>query len=359
MNSMLNTENIAKNTNNMEFGSDFHLCAYPIGKSILDIYQNANLYIDGRQALIDIVKQNQWERIWVPSYYCYEFVESIRPYIEVKYYNYTPFEDLNQALDKITISDKEAIVISNFFGLNDQSHNYLKGTVIEDHSHDLISDWARNSNADWCFASLRKTLPVADGGILWSPKHYNLPRQPRHTEAGDKLADDRYRAMALKSQYLEGTKIDKDVFREIYIRTENEFDMLPISCISKQSFDIISQLDIEKWYNTKRNNWELAATNIVTTSYIKVLTADTNVHNNHPFSIILMLGSQVLRDKFRTLLIQNKIYPAILWSIPSDKCSLSQDFSNTMLSIHCDARYNSEEMMIMINRINNIIKCLE
>ena len=209
MNSMLNTENIAKNTNNMEFGSDFHLCAYPIGKSILDIYQNANLYIDGRQALIDIVKQNQWERIWVPSYYCYEFVESIRPYIEVKYYNYTPFEDLNQALDKITISDKEAIVISNFFGLNDQSHNYLKGTVIEDHSHDLISDWARNSNADWCFASLRKTLPVADGGILWSPKHYNLPRQPRHTEAGDKLADDRYRAMALKSQYLEVIKKDK------------------------------------------------------------------------------------------------------------------------------------------------------
>ena len=165
--------------------------------------------------------------------------------------------------------------------------------------------------------------------------------------------------MALKSQYLKGDRIDKDFFREIYIRTENEFDTLPISSISKQSFDIISQLDIEKWYGAKKSNWELAVANILTNGDIKVLTADTNAHNNHPFSIILRFSTQALRDKFRTLLIQNKIYPAILWNIPSDKCSISQDFSNTMLSIHCDARYNSEEIMIMIKRINNIIKCLE
>ncbi len=343
----------------MEFGSDFHTCNYPIGESLLDIYRDANLYIDGRQALIDIIKNNEWECIWVPSYYCYEFIEALLPYTKVRFYDYTPFENLILALNKITVSDKEAIVISNFFGLNDQSHTDLKCAIIEDHSHDLISDWARNSNADWCFASLRKTLPIADGGILWSPKRHNLPPKPKQTTEGEKLAYDRYKAMALKSQYLKGDRIDKDFFREIYIRTENEFDTLPISSISKQSFDIISQLDIEKWYGTKKSNWELAVANILTNCDIKVLTADTNAHNNHPFSIVLKFSSQDIRDKFRTLLIQNKIYPAILWNIPSDKCRLSQDFSNTMLSVHCDARYNSDEMMIMIKRINNIIKCLE
>lgn len=343
----------------MEFGSDFHVCNVPIGESLLDIYRDANLYIDGRQALIDVIKHNEWECIWLPSYYCYEFIEALVQYTKVKFYDYTPFENLNLALNKITISNKDALVISNFFGLNDQSYIDFKCTIIEDHSHDLISGWARNSNADWCFASLRKTLPIADGGILWSPKHHNLPIKPTHTIEGDKLATERYRAMALKSQYLEGHKIDKNLFRDIYIRTENEFGALPISSISKQSFDIISQLDIVKWYNTKRKNWKLAVANISTNNDIKVLTDSANVHNNHPFSIVLKFSSQDIRDKFRTLLIQNKIYPAILWSIPFDKYSISQDFSNTMLSIHCDARYDSEEMMIMINRINNIIKCLE
>ena len=343
----------------MEFGSDFHACNYPIGESLLDIFRDANLYIDGRQALIDIIKDNEWECIWVPSYYCYEFIEALLPYTKVRFYDYTPFENLNLIFNKITISDKEAIVVSNFFGLNYQSYNDIKCTIIEDHSHDLISDWARNSDADWCFASLRKTLPIADGGILWSPKRHSLPLKPRQTTEGEKLASDRYKAMALKSQYLEGNRIDKDFFREIYIRTENEFDTLPISSISKQSFDIISQLDIKKWYNTKKNNWELAVANIRTNKDIKVLTSTTNIHNKHPFSIVLKFSSQDVRDKFRTLLIQNKIYPAILWSIPSDKCSISQNFSNTMLSIHCDARYDSDEMMIMIKRINNIIKCLE
>lgn len=341
----------------MEFGSDFHLCAYPIGKSILDIYQNANLYIDGRQALIDIVAHNKWECIWIPSYYCYEFIESVKPYIKVKYYNYTPLENIDQVLKDVVVSDNDAIVISNYFGINNQPKIVLKCTVIEDHSHDLISNWARNSNADWCFASLRKTLPIADGGILWSPKRHNLPQKPTHTDKGEKLATRRYEAMALKAQYIDGGKGDKDFYRELYIRTENELDTLPISSISKRSLDIISQLDIEKWYNIKRRNWNLATANIKLNNDILLLTP--NNQDNYPFSIVLKFSSQDTRDRFRILLIQNKIYPAILWSIPSDKCSLSQDFSNTMLSIHCDARYNSEEMMIMINRINNIIKCLE
>ena len=343
----------------MEFGSDFHCCDYPIGNSLLNIYRDANLYIDGRQALIDVVKYNKWECLWVPSYYCYEFVYALNPYTQVKFYDFTPFEDLNQALNNITISKNDAVVVSNFFGLNNQSNISLKCQIIEDHSHDLISDWARNSKADWCFASLRKTLPIPDGGILWSPQHHNLPRKPNHTVEGEVLAFERYNAMTLKYRYLNGDKIDKNIYREIYLKTENRFDTLPISSISKRSLEIISQIDIEKWYNIKRSNWNLAVANIKTNNNIKVLLPDSNIHNNYPFSIVIRFNSQVIRDKFRMLLIHNNIYPAILWSIPFDKCSTSQSFSNTMLSIHCDARYNSEMMMIMIERINNIIKCLE
>ena len=85
----------------MEFGSDFHCCEYTIGKSLLDIYKNTNLYISGRQALIDVVKANHWRCLWVPSYYCHDFLAIVSPYIHIKFYNYTPFEDVDKIVNNI------------------------------------------------------------------------------------------------------------------------------------------------------------------------------------------------------------------------------------------------------------------
>ncbi len=47
--------------------------------------------------------------------------------------------------------------------------------LIEDHSHDPQSTWATSSTADYAFASLRKTMPISDGAILWSPRGRALP----------------------------------------------------------------------------------------------------------------------------------------------------------------------------------------
>ena len=45
------------------------------------------------------------------------------------------------------------------------------------------------------------------------------------------------------------------------------------------------------------------------------------------------------RERYRKYLIQNNIYPAILWQISDTASKDSIDFGNRMLSIHCDARY--------------------
>ena len=355
------TSVLARNTEkcNMEFGSDFHYCDYTTGRSLLDIYRDANLYIDGRQALIDIIRDNKWRCIWVPSYYCYEFIESVIPYIEVKFYDYTPYEDLTKVIHRLEVSSDDAIVIANFFGISTQYDFSLGCTIIEDHSHDLISDWAKNSKADWCFASLRKTLPIADGGILWSPKGHTLPTQPSHTVKGEELATNRYRAMTMKRQYLNGEKICKEAFREIYIQTENEFGTLPISSISHQSMDILSQLDVTEWYNRKKRNWKFVTENILTDEEIRILMPINCDCSIYPFSIVMQFRTNSMRDNFRSQLIKNEIYPAILWDIPEDKCLSSQDFSRKMLSIHCDGRYSVSDIVVLTDRINNIIQCLK
>lgn len=73
----------------------------------------------------------------------------------------------------------------------------------------------------------------------------------------------------------------------------------------------------------------------------------------HPFSILILSESQGERERFRQYLIQNSIYPAILWRAPKTASKESFDFGNRMLSFHCDARYSSqatEQMCEIINK---------
>ena len=63
----------------------------------------------------------------------------------------------------------DAVLAVNFFGAGTgtgwaDQRAAADWLLVEDHSHDPFSPWAVGSNADFAFSSLRKTLPVPDGG---------------------------------------------------------------------------------------------------------------------------------------------------------------------------------------------------
>ena len=70
----------------------------------------------------------------------------------------------------------------NFFGIRkgkawqDWLSQHKDIILIEDHTHDPFSTWAQQSTAHYAMASLRKTLPIPDGAILWSPQKMSLPK---------------------------------------------------------------------------------------------------------------------------------------------------------------------------------------
>lgn len=99
----------------------------------------------------------------MPEYFCYEIIDSIKKNdIEICFYNDNPLLDDDIEISKIKFEDGDVLFRMNFFGLREFRDNSELGiSVIEDHSHDLIGDWPVNSNADWCIASLRKTLPIS------------------------------------------------------------------------------------------------------------------------------------------------------------------------------------------------------
>lgn len=334
-----------------EFGSDFHYLKKGDNASGLigHYYPDAVYYASGRQALIDLYKQMGWKRLWVPEYFCYEVLGSMeRAGLNLKFYIDYPLSNDEEVLSSLHFEDGDALFRMNYFGLRSRrSNSAIQVPVVEDHTHDLIGDWASNSDADWCIASLRKSLPLAEGGILWSPKGYHLPEAPVMTTLNNRLAALRWNAMRLKTSFLDNKIFDKTEFRNIMVTTEDQFDSLELSALDPETVDYLGHFDVGLWLKGKQKNWTVLKD--VKTGSFNVLLPETE--DCTPFSLILLFKNEEERNRYRMALIEKNVFPAILWSIPSGKQSVVADFSRRMLSIHCDARYCSDDLF----RLRSII----
>ena len=341
-----------------EFGSDFHYIDGFKGKgnALQDFFPKANYYADGRQALIDLYRSQGWQRLWVPEYFCYDVIASLKEAgLDLRFYvdypgnndNLNDNENLN-----LNFRQGDALLRVNYFGMRSyRSPEKLMVPVVEDHTHDLIGGWAMNSHADWCIASWRKSLPIPEGGILWSPVGLKLPEQPEKSDENERIAAIRWEAMRMKAWYLAGEDVEKATFRAGFVDTEEYFDRADVCALDRESSEYLKSFDIRGWYNKKYENWELLRD--IKKEGVKVIRPEDL--GCYPFSLVLLFDFQIDRDKVRKALIENQIYPAILWNVPSPTEGEIFKFSRGMLSIHCDARYTKEEILQMRSILVKVI----
>ncbi len=322
----------------------------------MGIYHDEVLFADGRHCIEALIRQYCWKRLWMPSYFCYNIIEYLQKNtgIEIVIYIDYPGNDDRKAISELCFQKGDVLFRMNYFGLRSfRSTKDIPVPVIEDHSHDLIGDWARNSDADWCIASLRKIIPIPEGGIVWSPKGYKLDCHPEQSVSNNALVQKRWQAMEEKSKYLVGLQDDKDSFRELFLETEDAFDNLEISSIDERSKVFLHYFDLDAWYKAKNRNWKVLS-RLSSTKGIKVLFPESEELT--PFSCIVLFENHSERERVRKELINTSIYPAVLWNVPENvDCEVSS-ISKRMLSIHCDGRYNESEMQYLINTINKIIQ---
>ena len=343
-----------------EFGSDFHYIepVRPPGTTIYDLYPFANYYADGRQALIHLYHSQGWERLWIPEYFCYEVVASLKEAgLKLSFYTDYP----GYCFDSQTLEDiqncgcfrpKDAVLRVNYFGSRSyrSSENLSVAAVVEDHTHDLVGSWAVNSHADWCIASLRKTLPIPEGGILWSPQKKCLPESPKQSNENERIASVRWEAMQLKTLFIKGETVEKSDFRDRFLDTEGFFDTVPVCALDDKSQEYLHSFDIKEWFIKKRDNWELLRS--IKKNDIHVFgTEDSGCY---PFSLVLVFDSHAERNRVRMSLIERGIYPTVLWRIPLVSDTEVFNFSQVMLSIHCDARYSHDEVLAMKSIIESV-----
>lgn len=356
-----------------EFGSDFHYISgfQGMGNTLGGFYPHANYYADGRQALIHLYHSQRWQRLWVPEYFCYEVIVSLKQAgLNLMFYTDWPGnDDANlcssmvagrvscgtsqyDSLNKV-VRPLDAVLRVNYFGTRSyRSPEKLSvAAVIEDHTHDLIGDWPIHSTADWCIASLRKSLPIPEGGMLWSPIGLKLPSAPKVSEENERIAVIRWDAMKRKARYLAGEAVEKSEFRKGFVETEEFFDHAQVCALDKASQEYLKTFDIRSWYNHKRENWE--SLKDIKKDGVRVICPENM--GCYPFSLVLLFDSPEERDKVRKSLIEYQVYPAVLWNVPDTASCEVKSFSRRMLSIHCDARYTADDIQQMKTIIESIL----
>lgn len=353
-------------TSNYEQGSEYHWLSYqkevdysaPWAKSDL-------LFGSGRDALRALVAHGQskrnWRRLWVPSYFCQDVIAALDGGIAVLAYSDGPL-DLSPNFEKIDVRNGDALLVVNFFGLRGKpsfeeiDRNLVE--IIEDHTHDPWSNWACTSEADWCIASLRKVLPIPDGGVLWSPLKKPLPSKAPICDEHNLASLEKLAAMILKRLYFEGRFTEKKVFREIASSGEHRISSREVSGIFKWTEDALDSFPIKTWREKRRKNHEVLSSEL--SGLFGLTLLQSGVVDACPFSGILLFDSPECKNYMKDKLIASRIYPAILWPLGKPLVAgINQeyvDFSERMLSVHCDMRYGEDDMNFLAERIRYSLK---
>jgi hypothetical protein len=297
-------------------------------------------------AVAQLVSENN-PTLWLPSYFCPEVADYCRHYCEIREYRDLP-SWAEPDWKSLEPRANDVVLAVNYFGVRDGTpwkdwRKQRQCILIEDHSQDPFSHWASTSSADFAFASARKTVPIADGAILWSPLGLTLPGQPVEGDwSGSAL---KLAAMIYKKEYLRGTGTEelKRRFRDLQSRGENIMRTSKIiSAISPSSLTYIEDGVPRSWRGQRSANARHLLKNLRKIEHADCVFScwpDDAV----PFSLPILFRTRRERDACQLLLQQHRIYCPVHWVCQTTD-SEALDLSARILSLPVDQRYMERDM---------------
>lgn len=352
-----------------EHGSDFHWVPASGARACSPWRAGGLWFGSGRDALKSLVchltASAGCRRIWVPSYYCDAVVAAFDEVgVEVRRYCDHPLVSSTNLVLPVDLDGADVVLVVNYFGHRRRPTLSTQGVVVEDHTHDPWSAWATESQADYCFASLRKTLPIPDGGVLWSPAGKPLPPCVPPTREHRLASADRLAGMILKSSYLAGEDVDKARFRELLTRGEALLGRGPVSGGSELGDEIARAFPAQSWRECRAVNWRILATALEELPVLSILRPEEGCC---PYAVTLLAESIQERDRIRRGLIDHDVYSAVLWReaegsvgpgdhLQSSERDTGRSLSERILSLHCDGRYTPEDLEHVAAAIRTLVE---
>ncbi len=357
-------ERAEKNRPPWEYGSEFHwpnrdqFARLSSGALLSDLLGKLSFFGSGRDAIVSLLDAGRagrgWERLWLPSYFCRDVTARIaRSGLALRSYRDWPLVG-TPGLPGGTLNSHDVVFRVNYFGSRNRSASVAPGDlgcdIIEDHTHSPAGDWALHSDATFCVASLRKSYPAPDGGVLWSPSNDEIPLSPPLSRSHCGHVFEKLQGMLLKQLFLARRKVRKEDFRELQILGESRMGATGISGISTLSrliVDIVSPLSLGAF----RSRNHLALRTLLGTA---ANGGSSGSEEDPPFSLLLFFADRKSRDHARAELTGRHIYAAILWELDRSAGEPERDCSSRMLSIPCDFRYERKDIEILARSLKNL-----
>lgn len=327
--------------------------------SLVQIADKSAAYFgSGRSALAAIlthvlraacIKNRTERRCYVPSYYCPDVWDTLRRFgLKLVAYSKTPFCD-TVAPDGIRQGDLFLNV--NLFGafdpmLSDQASD-AGAIVIEDHTHDPFSPFALRPTSHLAFSSLRKALPLPDGGIIYrasKPMRENVGMHQGFTSSSVDPRIVAESAMIMKARYLAGdASIEKEEFLTAFQHVETILTNTsrPTFEMSQRSYELLHRASVTQWRTRQRHNHEVLRRRLTETELQTLVPGDKSV-----FGVFVACPSRLSATILRTTLVRHNIFAARLWLLPDDDATnaTARELAERSLFLHCDERYSTDDM---------------
>jgi hypothetical protein len=158
--------------------------------------------------------------------------------------------------------------------------------------------------------------------------------------------------MLLKILYLEGHRIEKDLFLELARQGESNIAAGDVSGMSQFSAAILPTLPIAAWRERRRLNQQRLSTNLASMSWATILSGKGN--GSCPFAGIIVCDTASRSEHIRQGLIARDVYPPVLWSLSNPRSlnnpilpvipEADRQLWPRLLLLHCDMRYSWDDM---------------
>lgn len=302
-------------------------------------------YALGRHAVEALVSLLRVRALWLPDYFCHEVAVGWERLVEVKTYEDDPRWE-EPRWETLEAARGELVLGVNYFGARagtgwEERRDEAGWMLVEDHSHDPFSPWAVGSSADFAFSSLRKTLPVPDGGILWSPRGLDLPPQPRSTAEGSEL---KLVAMLLKGRYLDGGGPElKERFRRLQLEGEELLAQAAVAAASPAAREAVIGGAPLPWRVRRADNAIHLLGLLAGLDGVEPVF-DEWPAGAAPLGVVLVCRSESLRDSVRESLREAGVYCPVHWRVEHPLSERVRDLSSRVFTIPTDWRYDDTDM---------------
>lgn len=311
------------------------------------------IYSSGRAALYNIliylIEEGVRNHIYLPDYIC-DSVYNTCQKAGFQFSFYSVNDDLTTNINRIkTLNNGDVILFVNYFGIVDnqqviaQLKRKIPNIIVILDNVQAAYKMKGDTEADFSFASLRKSFPLPDGAVVATER-----KGLRQYDQRAKFPEYKIAASILKNYRKHGYYND-DIYLELYRKGEdlvtNDIGKAP----SKFTIENWPKIDINRMAYLRKKNTKVILEGLTDLGISPICQV-------HKDDIPLFLPIAIKnRNKLRKAMFAENIFLPVHWPIADEmreKMPHGSYFADQELSIIVDPRYTKDDM----NRILQVLR---